>query len=149
MLSESDQKILKDCNTMPVESGLKSKGWNQKCKKVHTWNWFVEPDLSPSLKSWNVIILWWVSQFSITPCQQIMIGNITQPFHTNDFSYISMFWEKNVKICKFLLFGRSTNPEESCKVQFEGNLEAISRIYKGTAAFPSPNTAFNHIVATS
>ena len=54
------------------------------------------------------------------------------------------FWSK---ICKFLPFGWNTNPKESCKVQFEGNLEPISRVYKGIAPFSSPNIASNHIVA--
>ena len=71
----------------------------------------------------------------------------------NDWKYHSTFQRIGIKvfeakfaICKFLLFGRSTNPEESCKVQFEGNLEPISRVYKGIAAFSHSNIASNHIV---
>ena len=71
----------------------------------------------------------------------------------NDWKYHSTFQRIGIKvfeakfaICKFLLFGRSTNPEESCKVQFEGNLEPISRVYKGIAAFSPSSIASNHIV---
>ena len=54
-----------------------------------------------------------------------MIGNITQ---TSARRVVSMFGS----FC-FLVGG--TNPEESCKVQFEGNLELIKPRLQGIATF--------------
>ena len=52
-------------------------------------------------------------------------------------------WEKTVffhlsvfcNFYKFCFLVGGTNPEESCKVQFEGNLEPISRVYKELQPF--------------
>ena len=93
---------------------------------------------------WNVATKWWLSQISTTLCQQIMIGNITQPFHTNDLSWMvgrkttfPSFHVLGVKfVCaSFCFLVEGNNPEESCKVQFEGNLEPISRVYKELQLF--------------
>ena len=96
------------------------------------------------LKMWNVATKWWLSQISTTLCQQRMIGNITQPFYTNDLSWMvgrkttfPSFHVLGVKLvcASFCSFVGGKNPEESCKVQFEGNLEPISRVYKELQPF--------------
>ena len=60
-------------------------------------------------------------------------NNFRFSFFLDKFGDLHFLVSKRCLMCQNI-FGRRANPKESCKVQFEGNSEPISRIYKGIAA---------------
>ena len=105
-------------------------------------------------QNWNVIILGWLGRFSITPCQQIMIGNITQPFFFVDLRTYSkremskyfLCWREIAFLALLISLsrkmlnkawhpdvGRSTNPKGNLVKSNWENSGPISRLYNGIA----------------
>ena len=140
--------------------------------RMSTWNFVCNLEPQPWFivfgKNWNVIILGWLGRFSITPCQQIMIGNITQPFFFVDLRTYSkremskyfLCWREIAFLALLISLsrkmlnkawhpdvGKSTNPGGNLVKSNLENSGPISRLYNGIApssSSPSPNIAFNH-----
>ena len=139
--------------------------------RMSTWNFVCNLEPQPWFivfgKIWNVIILGWLSRFSIIPCQQIMVGSITQPFFFVDLRTYSKremskyfqcwreiaFLDLLISLSRKMLnkawhpdVGKSTNPGGNLVKSNLENSGPISRLYNGIAPSPSPssNIAFNH-----
>ena len=146
---------------MQGSNPLRMSTWNLVCN-LEPQPWFIVFG-----QNWNVIILGWLGRFSITPCQQIMIGNITQPFFFVDLrTYSKREMSKYFPCWREIAFlallislsrkmlnkawhpdvGKSTNPKGNLVKSNWENSGPISRLYNGIAPSPSPspNIAFNH-----